>query len=137
MSLFTNRKMDLYIPSLNTYSRMKLFALAALFFLLSPGVILTLPKGSKGYFFSSQTSVTAAIVHALLFVILVAVFYYYIHEGFNDCCGCTEPPPPEPCNVPVPTCKPASKPKPKPEPECKEQTWFERLFGDSNSIHNI
>ena len=112
--------------------RMKLFAFAALFFLLSPGVIVTLPKGSKGYFFSSQTSVTAAIVHALIFVVTIALFYYYIHEGFNDCCGCTEPTQ-EPCEIPVPVCKP----KPKPEPECREQTWYERLFGDPNTIYNI
>ena len=106
--------------------RMKLFVLAALFFLLSPGVIITLPKGSKGYFFSSQTSVTAAIVHALIFVLSVTVFYFYIHEGFEDCCGCTQE-----CEKPVPTCKP------KPKPACREQTWFERLFGDSNSIQNV
>ena len=49
------------------------FLLAALFFLLSPGVLLTLPAGSKGIWMSGQTSVAAAIVHSLVFVI---VFHY-------------------------------------------------------------
>ena len=38
-----------------------------LFVLLSPGVLLTLPPLSKGVYMSGQTSVTAVIVHALVF----------------------------------------------------------------------
>ena len=40
-----------------------------LFFLLSPGVILTLPPLSKGVFFSRQTSLMAAFIHAVVFAI--------------------------------------------------------------------
>jgi hypothetical protein len=63
---------------------MNWFYLAALFFLLSPGVILTIPAGTKGFFFSSQTSVAAAIVHALVFVIVLCLLKSYgIMEGFE------------------------------------------------------
>ena len=44
---------------------------AILFFVLSPGVLLTLPPGSKGVFMSCQTSVLAALVHAVVFVIVL------------------------------------------------------------------
>ena len=110
---------------------MQPFLLAALFFLLSPGVLLTLPKGSKGYFFSSQTSITAAIVHALVFVVLYTVLRrVYKDEGFGcgcqqqqqQSCGCVPQ-----CEKPKPTCK-------KPKPKCKEQTIFEWLFGESGKI---
>jgi hypothetical protein len=63
---------------------MKWFALAALFFLLSPGVILTIPAGSKGLFFSCQTSIAAAIVHALVFVLVLCYLKPYLSEGFED-----------------------------------------------------
>ena len=41
---------------------------AILFFVLSPGVLLTIPAGSKGLFMSGQTSITAVFVHTLVFV---------------------------------------------------------------------
>ncbi len=41
-----------------------------LFFLLSPGVLLTIPPGSKGLFMSGQTSVVAALVHAVVFIVV-------------------------------------------------------------------
>jgi hypothetical protein len=123
---------------------MKPFLLASLFFLLSPGVILTLPKGSKGYFFSGQTSVTAAIVHALVFIVVYTVLRYVSKdEGFG--CGCQqesqpacecmpscEVPKPT-CNIPKPTCN-TSKSKSKSKPKCREQTMFEWLFGESGKI---
>ncbi len=62
---------------------MNAFALAALFFLLSPGVVLTLPPGSKGIFFSGQTSIAAAIVHALVFVVAVRCLSRYVLERFS------------------------------------------------------
>jgi hypothetical protein len=62
---------------------MNTFALAALFFLLSPGVVLTLPPSSKGLFFSGQTSVAAAIVHALVFVLAVHYLSRYVLERFS------------------------------------------------------
>ena len=42
-----------------------------LFVLLSPGVLLTLPAGSKGVVMSGQTSMMAVLVHAVLFYFLV------------------------------------------------------------------
>ena len=42
-----------------------------LFFLLSPGVLLTIPARSKGLFTSGQTSVLAAAVHAAVFVAIL------------------------------------------------------------------
>lgn len=63
---------------------MNWFYLAALFFLLSPGVVLTLPPGSKGIFFSGQTSIAAAIVHALVFVLVLCLLKGYFVEGFAN-----------------------------------------------------
>ena len=54
------------------------FLLAALFFLLSPGVLLTLPAGSKGIWMSGQTSIAAALVHSLVFVIVLVLFKEYM-----------------------------------------------------------
>jgi hypothetical protein len=67
---------------------MQKFILFALFFILSPGVLLTLPSGSKGIWMSCQTSVAAALVHALVFVVLYTVVQNYmsIDEGFNVLC---------------------------------------------------
>ena len=58
-----------------------------LFFLLSPGVLLTIPAGSKGLWMSCQTSCAAAAVHAVLFVIVshfVWNFYKTHYEGFAN-----------------------------------------------------
>lgn len=57
--------------------------LALLFFVLSPGVVLTLPAGPKGIFFSGQTSVVAAAVHALVFVLVLCYVKRYVMEGFE------------------------------------------------------
>lgn len=43
-----------------------------LFMLLSPGMLLTLPPSSGGVFASGQTSVTAVLVHSLVFAIVFA-----------------------------------------------------------------
>jgi hypothetical protein len=64
---------------------MQNFILFALFFILSPGVLLTLPPGSKGVWMSCQTSVAAALVHALVFVVLYTVvknYYMVSYDGF-------------------------------------------------------
>jgi len=45
---------------------------AALFFLLSPGVILTIPPFFPPTFFSGRTSILAAAIHALVFYAIVA-----------------------------------------------------------------
>ena len=65
-----------------------------LFILLSPGVILTLPAGSKGVFFSGQTSISAAIVHSLVFVVCLTLIKYYLYlsplkEKFSLSCPST------------------------------------------------
>jgi len=49
---------------------MSLLVAGLLFFVLSPGVLLTIPSGSKGLFLSGQTSVLAALVHAVVFVVV-------------------------------------------------------------------
>jgi hypothetical protein len=58
---------------------------AILFFVLSPGVLLTIPPGTKGLFMSGQTSLVAAAVHAVVFV---AALYcvracYGMQENFD------------------------------------------------------
>ena len=62
---------------------------AILFFVLSPGVLLTLPPGSRGIFMSGQTSVLAALVHAVVFAIVsqyVWTYYTTSHaEKFEGC----------------------------------------------------
>ena len=62
--------------------------LAFLFLILSPGMLLTLPPGSKGVWMSRQTSVSAVFVHTIVFSLLV---YYMVdilrafgyREGFK------------------------------------------------------
>ena len=49
-----------------------------LFFILSPGVLLTIPPGSRGLFVSGQTSILAAAVHAVVFVIVGHIVWRYI-----------------------------------------------------------
>jgi hypothetical protein len=49
-----------------------MLGLVVLFILLSPGIVLTLPPGSKGIFYSGQTSVVAAAVHAVVFAVILA-----------------------------------------------------------------
>ncbi len=56
-----------------------------LFFVLSPGVLLTLPPGSKGVFMSRQTSLLAAAVHAVVFVLVAGYLRRnYTWEGFEE-----------------------------------------------------
>lgn len=59
---------------------------ALLFFLLSPGVLLTIPAGSRGLWMSGQTSVAAAAVHAVVFVAALYILYPYVrqYEGFEE-----------------------------------------------------
>ena len=46
------------------------FLALGLFIVLSPGLLLTLPSGSKGLFMTMQTSVSAIFLHGLVFAIL-------------------------------------------------------------------
>lgn len=67
-----------------------MWTLALFFFLLSPGVLLTIPAGSKGIWMSGQTSVAAAAVHAIVFVLALVYLVPFLRrlgvplEGFQD-----------------------------------------------------
>ena len=61
---------------------MSLLVAGLLFFVLSPGVLLTIPPSSKGLFLSCQTSVTAALVHAVVFVAVTYLLSTAV-EGFT------------------------------------------------------
>jgi hypothetical protein len=50
-----------------------LVATTVLFIALSPGLLLTLPPGSGGAFMSGQTSITAAMTHAVVFALVFAI----------------------------------------------------------------
>lgn len=56
--------------------------LIALFFVLSPGVLLTLPPGGRGLLMSGQTSLLAAAVHAVVFA-LAYQYLFGLYEGFK------------------------------------------------------
>lgn len=51
---------------------------AVLFVLLSPGVLLTLPPGSRGVFMSGQTSLISVGVHTLVF----ALVFSFLRKNF-------------------------------------------------------
>lgn len=57
---------------------MRILILGLLFFVLSPGVLLTIPPCSKGLFASGQTSLIAAAVHAVVFVIAAHLIHQHI-----------------------------------------------------------
>jgi len=48
----------------------RFFVTLALFIVLSPGLLLTLPSGTKGLFNSMQTSVVAILLHGIIFTCL-------------------------------------------------------------------
>jgi len=50
-----------------------LIVTTTLFIALSPGLLLTLPPGSGGVFRSGQTSLPAAVTHAVVFAVVFAV----------------------------------------------------------------
>jgi len=60
---------------------------AALFIVISPGFLLTLPPGKKGIWMSGQTSVAAVLVHAIVFVVVGHLLWNYIKSqksGFGN-----------------------------------------------------
>lgn len=63
-------------------------AATVLFILLSPGLLLTLPPVGKKWYRSGQTSVTAILVHAIVFAVLLKYIEYIPIlnrlEGFQD-----------------------------------------------------
>jgi hypothetical protein len=50
-----------------------LIVTTTLFLALSPGLLLTLPPGSGGVFRSGQTSLPAALTHAIVFAVVFAL----------------------------------------------------------------
>ena len=50
-----------------------LLVTTALFVMLSPGLLLTIPAGSEGLLRSGQTSVESVVVHAIVFAIVFAI----------------------------------------------------------------
>jgi hypothetical protein len=65
-------------------NRMHPLICGILFFVLSPGVLLTLPPCSKGIFMSGQTSLMAAAVHAVVFVIVSHLIISYIYGSYGN-----------------------------------------------------
>jgi hypothetical protein len=51
--------------------------------LLSAGVLLTIPPGSKGLFMSRQTSLIAAAVNAIVFVIVHHSVNAYLKRNYG------------------------------------------------------
>lgn len=63
---------------------MKYVILAVIFFVLSPGVLLTLPPIGKKWWRTGQTSILAAAVHAVVFaVVLYLLRSYGMIENFG------------------------------------------------------
>ncbi|MDB4676400.1 DUF3339 domain-containing protein [Flavobacteriales bacterium] len=54
-------------------TRTDLVVTTVLFLVLSPGMLLTLPPGSKGVFMSGQTSPASALVHTVVFALVFAL----------------------------------------------------------------
>lgn len=64
---------------------MKYIVLALLFFVLSPGILLTLPPIGKKWWMTGQTSKAAAAVHAVVFaLVLYGLSYFGVFEGFES-----------------------------------------------------
>ena len=54
-------------------TRTDLIVTTTLFMALSPGMLLTIPPGSKGFFMSGQTSPQAALIHTVVFALVFAL----------------------------------------------------------------
>ncbi len=64
---------------------MKYIVLALLFFVLSPGVLLTLPPIGKKWWMTGQTSTIAAAVHAVVFAVIAYLLSQYnIIENYEN-----------------------------------------------------
>jgi hypothetical protein len=61
-----------------------LLVVVLLFILLSPGVLLTLPPGSKGVWMSRQTSFAAVVVHTLVFLAALYAVKNYVYPSRID-----------------------------------------------------
>ena len=54
-------------------TRTDIVVTTVLFLALSPGMLLTLPPGSKGVFMSGQTSPASALMHTIVFALVFAL----------------------------------------------------------------
>lgn len=54
-------------------TRTDLIVTTILFLVLSPGMLLTLPPGSKGVYMSGQTSTASVLVHTVVFALVFAL----------------------------------------------------------------
>jgi hypothetical protein len=61
-----------YLTNIKSMTTADIVVPLVLFILLMPGVILTLPPGSRGIFLSGQTSAPAVAVHTLVYAIVFA-----------------------------------------------------------------
>ena len=52
--------------------------MTVLFFLLSPGIIVTIPPGNNFPLFNRQTSYTAAFVHAVIFTLVFSLIKWFM-----------------------------------------------------------
>tara|TARA_B110000285_G_scaffold231518_1_gene300432 strand:- start:9 stop:401 length:393 start_codon:yes stop_codon:yes gene_type:complete len=50
-----------------------LLVTTALFLLLSPGLLLSIPPGSKGLYMSGETGVESVMIHAVVFAVVFAL----------------------------------------------------------------
>ena len=62
---------------------MNILVLTLLFILLSPGVLVTLPPVGNTIFCSGKTSLSAVLVHAVVFYIVAAFILPHVIEGFQ------------------------------------------------------
>jgi hypothetical protein len=58
-----------------------MWLLLALFVLLSPGVLLTLPPVGGQVFMSGKTSLIAVLVHAVIFMLILSQLDYEFDDG--------------------------------------------------------
>jgi hypothetical protein len=72
---------------LSRRTKMRIFSFI-IFIILSPGILLTIPAGSRGLFMSGQTSLMAAAVHAVVFLIVGAWLKPLLFRGCGCNCGC-------------------------------------------------
>lgn len=62
-----------------------LYIVTLLFILLSPGLLVTIPKVGKSMFRSGKTSTMAVLVHAIIFTVCLYAYKNYVNtEGFQN-----------------------------------------------------
>lgn len=52
--------------------------MGVLFFLLSPGIVVTIPPGNDFPLFNRQTSYIAAFVHAILYTLIFSLLKWFL-----------------------------------------------------------